>query len=225
MGKISFSLCGYKGRMGQSIRQVAAAFDTPIEILPFVWNMDAKVDAVIDFSSGEGFDSALSWCLKTKTPLVSGTTGLGAGLETQLSEAQKSIPVLWSPNMSIGVQWLKSVLAAASSVERHFQFQIEEVHHQHKKDAPSGTALLLQGALEKAVGRDLPAPVSIRGGGVFGVHKVWAMGEDEVITLEHQALNRTVFARGAVMAALWLKDQSAGRYEMADVLGLRGLGG
>jgi 4-hydroxy-tetrahydrodipicolinate reductase len=101
-------------------------------------------------------------------------------------------------------------------------FQIEEFHHNKKVDKPSGTALWLQEALEKVVGKSIPEPLAIRGGGIFGVHRVHAMTDEETLTFEHQALNREVFARGALVAAKWIKNRPAGLYKMTDVLSTEG---
>ena len=100
-----------------------------------------------------------------------------------------------------------------------FDFQIEELHHNRKKDNPSGTAITLQNELAAVTKTQPPKPIGIRGGGIFGVHKVWAMSDEEVLCFEHQALNRTVFARGAVRAAQWLvKKKKSGLYSMKEVL-------
>lgn len=109
------------------------------------------------------------------------------------------------------------MLAQFSRLEG-YDFQIEELHHNRKKDKPSGTALFLQEKLQSAVGSPLEAPVAIRGGGIFGIHRVWAMGQEETITLEHTAMNRRVFARGALKAATWLLGRPPGFYSMDDVL-------
>ncbi|WP_374029484.1 4-hydroxy-tetrahydrodipicolinate reductase [Bdellovibrio bacteriovorus] len=125
--------------------------------------------------------------------------------------------MLWSSNMSLGVAVLNEALKSLSAIS-HFDFQIEELHHNKKKDKPSGTAITLQENLEKAVGRELPEALAIRGGGIFGVHKIYAMSDEEVLTFEHTALNRTVFAKGAVQAAEWLVKQKPGLYQIRDVL-------
>ena len=119
--------------------------------------------------------------------------------------------------MSLGVAVLTEALEVFSKISQ-YDFQIEEFHHNRKKDRPSGTAKSLQEKLEHSVGRKLPEPVSIRGGGIFGVHKVHAMAEEEHLVFEHIALNRAVFARGAVEAAQWLCSKKKGFYSMRDVL-------
>jgi 4-hydroxy-tetrahydrodipicolinate reductase len=109
------------------------------------------------------------------------------------------------------------ILAAFQTV-RDWDFQIEEAHHSLKKDKPSGTALLLQEQLTKILGRPLPEPNAIRGGGIPGIHQIWAMGPDEAILLQHTAFQRRVFARGALQAGRWLFDKKRpGLYDLTDL--------
>jgi 4-hydroxy-tetrahydrodipicolinate reductase len=149
--------------------------------------------------------------------VVSGTTGIDAHQITALKKAAQKIPILWASNMSLGVAVVTEALEVFSRI-RQFDFQIEEFHHNRKEDRPSGTAKSLQQKLEQVVGRALPEAISIRGGGIFGIHKVHAMSEEEHIVFEHTALNRAVFARGAVEAAQWLCSKKKGYYSMRDVL-------
>lgn len=224
---------GARGRMGQEILQLwQQGFNEPAYLavgdgnkaLAKNWVKDLKdskcknVEIWIDFSSPSGFDKILSHCLENQAPLVSGTTGLEKNQFADLKKAAKKIPVLWAPNMSLGINILIKCLQSFSG-SRGFDFQIEEVHHKHKKDKPSGTALWIHKELQKAVGKKLDEPLALRGGGVFGIHKIWALSEEETITLEHQALNRRVFAKGAIEAALWLYKKNAGQYHMSNLLG------
>jgi 4-hydroxy-tetrahydrodipicolinate reductase len=182
-------------------------------------DLDAPgVDAVIDFSLPALTMEVIEWCVKNRKPLVSGVTGIESGHKKALESAAAMIPVLWAPNMSLGVAVLVRMLSQLSHLEG-FDFQIEELHHNKKKDKPSGTALFLQEKLTVAIGHEAPEPLAIRGGGIFGIHRVWAMGEEETITLEHTAMNRRVFARGALRATKWLLDKGPGLYRMDDVLG------
>lgn len=176
-----------------------------------------NVDVWIDFSSPASLESLLTTAIRLEQPVVCGTTGLQKKQMDLIKKASKKIPVLWSSNMSIGVAILARALEALKNQEA-YDYQIEEFHHSAKKDNPSGTALTLHKKLEAEVGRSLPKPIGIRGGGIYGIHKVWAMGAEEVLCFEHQALNRAVFARGAVRAAMWLKNQKPGLYSIADVL-------
>jgi 4-hydroxy-tetrahydrodipicolinate reductase len=175
-------------------------------------------DAVIDFSLPEATDDVISWCVSMKKPLVSGVTGISEAHRAAFTRAGEKISVLWAPNMSLGVAVLARVLAGLGKLEG-FEFQIEELHHSQKKDKPSGTALFLQERLEAAVGRECPDPLAIRGGGIFGIHRIWAMGAEETLTFEHTAMNRRVFARGALKAARWLINQPKGLYSLDDMLG------
>lgn len=223
MKKIKIGLLGATGRMGQEIARLLE--DTKgVQLILSVGSktkVDSdkaqSVDVWIDFSTPEVLEKALQTAVKNKQAYVCGTTGLSEKQKKSLEKAGKQIPVLWSPNMSLGVAVLNEALKVLGGLPR-FDFQIEEIHHIHKKDKPSGTALTLQQNLEKAVGRKLPEPLSIRGGGVFGVHKIFALSPEEVITFEHTALNRTVFARGAVQAAQWIAEQKPGFYTMKDCL-------
>lgn len=227
--KLQIIVHGARGRMGKSVCEVVQSGDR-MEVIagvsqggsPWVKHINEikpPVPAsavVVDFSSPEAFAHLLNWCQQTKTPLVSGTTGFDFDHQALLRQAAQVIPVLWSSNMSLGIHWLNRILSHLKELDG-FDIQVEEFHHRRKKDRPSGTALLLQETL-RTLTSSLPEPVSIRGGGIFGVHRVHVMSEDETICLEHQALNRTVFAKGAVVAAQWLIQQKAGLYSMNDVL-------
>jgi len=223
MKQLKVGLVGASGRMGKEIAQVIEnnsrctlfyAFDRGDK-----WDAKkaAGVDVWIDFSAPEALADVLKRAAENKTPVVSGTTGFSKKEKDLLQKYAQKIPVLWSSNMSMGVAVLNEALKALSAVS-HFDFQIEEIHHNRKKDKPSGTAITLQENLEKAVGKKLPEPLAIRGGGVFGVHKIYSMSDEEVLTFEHNALNRTVFAKGAVQAAEWLAKQKPGLYQIRDVL-------
>ncbi|KHD88587.1 MAG: dihydrodipicolinate reductase [Bdellovibrio sp. ArHS] len=223
MKKIKIGVVGPGGRMGQEIVSVVDA--NPRCELFYPLNRDekfdskkaAQVDVWIDFSSPEALKDVLKRAAEHKTPVVCGTTGFSKKEKDLLNKYSKKIPVLWSSNMSLGVAVLNEALKNLAAIS-HFDFQIEEIHHSRKKDKPSGTAITLQENLEKAVGKKLPEAVAIRGGGVFGVHKVYSMSDEEVLVFEHSALNRTVFAKGAVQAAEWLIKQKPGLYQIRDVL-------
>lgn len=189
-----------------------------ITLVDSVEKLDAKaVDIVIDFSLPALTDGVIAWCVSNKKPLVSGVTGISVEQKSKFTEAGKTIATLWAPNMSLGVAVLSRMLNELRNL-KDFEFQIEELHHKRKKDKPSGTALFLQEKLEAAIGTEAPEPLAIRGGGIFGIHRIWAMGEEETITLEHTAINRRVFARGAMKAAQWLISQKPGFYTLNDTL-------
>lgn len=223
MKKLKVGLVGASGRMGKEIAVVLEQ-STDCELFyPLLrkekvdFKKASKVDVWIDFSTPEAFAGVLELAAKYKTPVVCGTTGFSAKEKTLLKKYSKQFPLLWASNMSMGVAVLNEALKSLSAIS-NFDFQIEEIHHNRKKDKPSGTAITLQENLTQAVGKKLPDPVAIRGGGVFGVHKIFAMSDEEVLTFEHSALNRTVFAKGAVRAALWLARQKPGLYQIRDVL-------
>lgn len=223
MKKIKVGLVGSAGRMGKEISAVIEANPrcelayTPLRGEKWDGKKAAAVDVWIDFSSSEALKDVLKKASEHKTPVVCGTTGFSKKEKDLLKQYSKKIPVLWSSNMSLGVAVLNEALKSLAAIS-HFDFQVEEIHHNRKKDRPSGTAITLQENLEKAVGKKLPDALAIRGGGVFGVHKIFAMSDEEVLTFEHTALNRTVFAKGSVQAAEWLVKQKPGLYQIRDVL-------
>lgn len=176
-----------------------------------------ELHVVIDFSTPELLEKTIEFCLKQKVPLVSGTTGLSSDQLSKLEAAAKTIPVLWAPNMSLGVAVLKKALNVFKTIS-HFDFQVEEWHHRHKKDSPSGTAVMLKTELEKIIEKSTPPTMVMRAGGIYGVHKIYAASDEEIIQFEHTAINRTVFARGALTAARWIIKQKPGSYSMSDIL-------
>ena len=174
-------------------------------------------DLLIDFSLAKSFDKVLLFCKKNKLPLVSGVTGLSERQQKKLKLAAKVIPILWSPNMSLGVATLRKALRSLQSMQ-DYDAQIIEWHHRNKKDSPSGTAVVMHNDLKQLKLKSLAKPVGIRGGGIFGTHKVYFMSNDETLVFEHKANGRSVFATGAVKAALWLAKRKPGLYTMEDVL-------
>lgn len=231
MKNLKVGVVGASGKMGKELCQVIQ----DAGLTPFLgmyntrkpegflnvansW-LDKKTQDVelwIDFSLPEAFDQAMKAMMKLKKPIVSGTTGLSVSQKELLNEAATLSPVLWSSNMSVGVAFVNKILSQFKDI-KDFDFQIEELHHRHKKDAPSGTAKTMQENLEAAVGKKVSPTLSIRGGGIFGVHRIWAMSDQEVITIEHQALNRKVFAEGALKAGLSLLNKGPGLYSMKDI--------
>lgn len=219
--QIKIALAGSSGRMGREIQALAVKeFSVAAEVNgPKDWSKvkAENVDVVVDFSTPDGLEEALRWAVAEKKPFVSGTTGLTEKVFKSLEKAGSKIPVLYSANMSMGIAALSAMLSNLKALG-DWDFQIEEAHHNQKKDKPSGTALLLQRELEKVLGRKIPEPNAVRGGGIPGIHQVWVMGEDEALTLQHTAFNRKVFARGALNAARWLFDKKQpGFYELSDL--------
>lgn len=226
-------VCGADGRMGRELLrlaengnklQVVASVDSKFKnngknkFSTLAEFTEPQVDVLIDFTVASQFSSILKWCLKNEIALVSGTTGLTNKDKEEMTVASKKIPIFWAPNMSMGVSFVAYLLERYSQIS-NFDFKISETHHKDKKDKPSGTAIFLQTALEEAIGRKIKTPESIREGDVFGDHKIIASTESEEIILEHKALNREVFARGALSAVTWLAGQKPGLYNMKNLLG------
>jgi 4-hydroxy-tetrahydrodipicolinate reductase len=174
-------------------------------------------DVVIDFSSALATRENLRACRAARKPLLIGTTGFADELESEFVAAARDIPLLIAPNTSPGVTLLIELARTAARTLTGFDISITETHHREKRDAPSGTALALAAAI-----REGQIPISsVREGDVVGEHTVRFSGAGEQLCLTHRALERSIFARGALAAALWLSSQPAGRYEMRDVMGFK----
>lgn len=205
---------------------------------PAVLARDA--DVLVDFSSPAALEAHLAAARAADTPIVVGTTGLREVHHAMIDAAAREIAVLQTGNTSLGVTLLAQLVReAAARLDVDWDIEIAEMHHRHKIDAPSGTALLLGSAAADGRGTTLAAAsvseragltgersegtigfASLRGGSVIGDHSVIFAGEGERIELVHRADGRAIFARGAIRAALWLAGQPPGRYAMAEVLGL-----
>jgi len=202
----------------------------PEDDLDVVWyatltEVDAVVDLLIDFTLPGGTQAAARWCAANRVALLSGTTGLHDADKAALKDAALKVPVLWAPNMSHGVALMTALVRqAAYAIDNDAQVTVEDVHHVHKLDAPSGTALALAASVKAGrgdrAGAD-PEFSSIREGEVIGEHTVRFALPDEVLEITHKALDRDVFARGALKAAQWLVGQPPGYYSTGDWLGLR----
>jgi 4-hydroxy-tetrahydrodipicolinate reductase len=220
---LTIGVVGASGKMGQEVLSVLKARGLsgfPISRKDLKASA-AQLSGLIDFSVAEATPEVVAFALKENLHVVSGTTGPGV-LEAWTTASSK-IPILWSANMSLGVAVLKKSLESLRALESQaFDFQVEEVHHNQKKDAPSGTALALQAQLKKSLGEkqieNLKDPVSMRLGGIFGEHQVHAVSQDEHLTFSHRALSRRVFAEGAVTAALWLQKKEKGLYTLESLL-------
>jgi 4-hydroxy-tetrahydrodipicolinate reductase len=220
---VKICLAGATGKVGQELLRIANE-SSDFEVTEYLQRKgklrklsSGKVDVLIDFTLPAFFDECLKYAVKNKVAFVSGTTGLTSRQKENLKKASKIIPVLWASNMSMGICVLNKMLEALSAI-KNYDFYVEETHHIHKKDAPSGTALTLQENLEKAINKKTKNVFSLRGGGVFGQHRVIALGTEEVLILQHDALNRTVFARGALACAKWIARKNKGLYSIEDVL-------
>lgn len=174
----------------------------------------------IDFSAPAGTENFVASALKHKKPIVIGTTGLSNDQQAEIQEAAKKIPIVYSPNMSVGVNLLFKLAAmAAKTLGKEYQIEISETHHIHKKDKPSGTAKKIGEIVEK-IRNEKPAIESIREGEVIGDHTIVFGSDMEHLAIMHRAVDRKVFAAGALKAARWIIGKSPGLYTMADVLGL-----
>ncbi len=200
-----------------------------------------QFDVLIDFTNPVATLEQLALCQQYAKPVVIGTTGLDAAQTELIAAAATQIPVVFAPNMSIGVNLCFKLLDMTARVLGDtVDVEIVEAHHRHKKDAPSGTALRMGDIVAAATGRELSEVAvfgregltgereqrtigfaTVRAGDVVGEHSVWFAGPGERIEISHKASGRMAFAQGAARAALWLAGQSAGLFDMQDVLGLR----
>lgn len=205
---------GLNGRMGQEIQTILGA--TSKSNLKLVKQMK-QADVIIDFSSPEGLSALVKEVKDLKCALVSGTTGSSKKQSDELRALSHSKAVLWSSNFSPGLWMFREALKAFKYADG-FDFAMDEVHHTAKKDNPSGTALTLHKDLESITTSKITKPIGKRIGGVFGIHTVQAASPNEILRFEHMALNRRVFAQGALDAALWIVNQDAGLYSMDDFM-------
>jgi len=196
-------------------------------------------DIVIDFSLPEACEILLEQAIKTPKPLVIGTTGLSNHQLNLLKQASDIMPILYATNMSLGVALLNKLVYQASSALEGFDIEIVEMHHRHKKDAPSGTALTLSESAASGRGLDINkvrvsgrdgnigertkdeiAVMALRGGDIVGRHTVGFYNDGEFIELNHTATSRNTFSKGAIRAGKWLADQEKGLYSISDCLEL-----
>ncbi|PIU54876.1 MAG: 4-hydroxy-tetrahydrodipicolinate reductase [Deltaproteobacteria bacterium CG07_land_8_20_14_0_80_38_7] len=242
--KIKIVVSGARGRMGALIVKLIKESDDLIftgeaeEACPLDLVVE-KADVVVDFSTPAATVANTEIASLAEKPMVIGTTGLIPEQEAQLKKASERIPIVYAPNMSIGVNLLWKLVAEAVNVlNPKFKIDIIEEHHIHKKDMPSGTAKKIMSIIEQnrrynkddiLVCKDrLPEKdkrkalnvCSIRQGETIGDHKIIFSSDSEIIEISHKALGREVFAEGALTACRWIKDKPKGLYSMNDVLGL-----
>ncbi len=196
-------------------------------------------DVVIDFSLPEACETLLESAMKTPKPLVIGTTGLNTHQLNLLKQASEIMPILYATNMSLGVALLNKLVYQASAALEGFDIEIVEMHHKHKKDAPSGTALTLGESAAKGRGLDLDkvrisgrdgnigertkdeiGVMALRGGDIVGRHTVGFYNDGEFIELNHTATSRSTFSKGALRAGGWLVGKEAKLYTIGDCLEL-----
>ena len=244
---IQLLVTGKSGRMGQAVIQaadqepavlVSATHDAGENLAAAI----AQANTVIDFTIHKFTRELLDAALKNGTHLVIGTTGHTDDERAAIREASKTLPIVYAPNFSVGVNtlfWLTRKAAQILTQDR-FDIEVTEMHHRHKIDAPSGTARRLLEILNEETGTTYeddiahgrfgnvgPRPPreigmhTLRGGDVVGDHTVMFAADGERVELTHKASSRMTFAAGAVRAAVWLYDKPPGIYDMQDVLGLK----
>lgn len=225
---IKIVVTGAAGRMGQRVIALASK-EKDLKIVGEVDIGDSleaiisQGDVLIDFSSTEATIPNLTIAARAKKAAVIGTTGHTPEQKKAIEKIASEIPIVVAPNMSLGVNVMWKILAeAARALGEAYPVSVREVHHIHKKDKPSGTALEIVRVLSKALG--IPSekiPVeSVREGEVVGDHAVVFRGPEETLEITHRAFSRDTFAIGALRAAKWVVGKKPGLYSMADVLGI-----
>ncbi len=243
-------LCGACGKMGGNVLSLLTDDTTahvvcgvdlyPREIGIPVYksfeNVTETADVIIDFSSAENLRERLNYAKANKLGIVLASTGFSADDLALIDEYAKEIAIFKTANLSLGVNLMQALVKAAAQVLGDgFDVEIIEKHHNLKKDAPSGTALMLAASLnevfdekkeivngrEGLVGARTKKEIgmhAVRGGTIVGEHEVMFAGDDEIITISHSARSKRVFAVGAIRAAKFLRGKPAGKYEMKDLL-------
>lgn len=242
---IRILLSGAAGRMGKAIAEAAGNYSDikithKVDVVQGFENIDEiadnDVDIAVDLSSREGFKKALSWAVSHKKPLVVGTTGLTEDDHAAIDKAAKEIPVLQASNLSKGVNIMFEILRSAAKFTHDADIEIMEMHHNKKKDAPSGTALEMgkiiseiqsERSLSRRDGRSGMVGAreaneigyhAIRCGDVVGEHTAIFGFTGERIEISHKSGSRSVLAEGALSAARFIIGKKAGRYSMRDVI-------
>ena len=268
MEKIRIAVAGVSGRMGRTLIEaiteaedmaLAAALDQPasaylgrdagelvgapcgVVVGDDIDAALAGVDCLIDFTRPEGTLAHLDACRRRGVHLVIGTTGFTTEGKLAIQEAARDIPIVFAPNMSVGVNLVFRLIdVAARALASGYDVEIIEAHHRHKVDAPSGTALRMGEVAAEALGRALAACAvygrqghpgersastigfsTVRGGDIVGDHTVLFAGTGERIEISHKAASRAPYATGALRAARFMRGRARGLFDMQDVLGLR----
>ena len=258
MGKIKLAITGCMGRMGQqliktakkdkSIRLVSLTENILIKrkvcgIMPELNTEKAlnKADVVIDFTSPECTFEVLKIASKLKKRVIIGTTGFSKNEEELIKKFSKRIPILKAGNMSLGINLLMYLTEiTSSSLGNNYLSKVFEVHHKHKKDYPSGTALMLGKGVASGKNKDFYKMIgkkflnkknfpygrkinfnSIRKGEVIGEHEVTFSSGKEIITLNHEAFDRALYSEGAITAAKWIMNKKQGLYSMRNLLNFK----
>ncbi len=235
---IKLGIAGVCGKMGRRIYELALQDRSTFEVgftlerkgIPEIGRDLGKIkissnpdgifliDVFVDFTLPEASEEHLDYVARHKKPLVLGTTGMSDAQVKKVEEVAKLVPVVYTPNMSVGVNVLfRALPEIARALGPEYSVEIVEAHHKMKKDAPSGTAKKMAQVIKEATGKDISMH-SIRLGDIFGDHTVVFCGNSERIEIKHQAHSRDLFAIGALKAAKWVADKPAGLYTMQDVL-------
>lgn len=237
-------LSGAKGRMGIAIRDQAATANFPIAGAIDIGDEPADFiqacDVVIDFSHHTATAPLVALAAANSKAIVIGTTGHSEEEKHQILQHRSEIPIVWAGNYSVGVNLLFYLTQKAAEIlGKDYHPEVLELHHCHKKDAPSGTALNLAEAIQAApdfqqsplrhgregvTGERDPSEIgmhAIRGGEIVGEHTAFFIGPNDRIELTHRASDRGIFASGALRAAAWAATRAPGLYNMRDVLGFK----
>ena len=258
MGKINLAITGYMGRMGQQLIK-SATKDKSIKLVALTENklMKKKIfgikpelnnekslgkaDVIIDFTIPKCTFEVLKIAAKLKKKVVIGTTGFTKKEEELIKMFSRKIPILKAGNMSLGINLLMYLTEiASSSLSNNYLSKVFEVHHKHKKDYPSGTALMLGKGIATGKNKDFYKMMgkkylnkkkfpygskinfnSIRKGEIIGEHEVTFSSGKEIITLNHEAFDRALYSEGAITAAKWLKNKKPGLYSMRSLLNFK----
>lgn len=236
---IKLGIAGVAGKMGRRIFDLACqnkAFEVALALEKKGTSLIGKelgrikissssdglflVDVFIDFTIPEATEANLEYVARYKKPAVIGTTGLSDAQLAKIEEVSRLVPIVYSPNMSVGVNVLFSILPElAKKLGPDYSVEIVEVHHKAKKDAPSGTAKKLAQVIADKTNKEIQIH-AVRLGDIVGDHTIIFVGNSERIEIKHQAHTRDLFALGALKAAQWVYGKPAGLYSMHDVLGL-----
>ncbi|MEA4877093.1 dihydrodipicolinate reductase C-terminal domain-containing protein [Aminobacterium sp. MB27-C1] len=208
-----YGLVGASGRMGQEIQKAFAGHMLSLTVDINGEKYTDKPQVIVDFSSRLALPRTIELCHQHSAGLVIGTTAITADDITLLQELGEEVPVVQSFNFSVGINMLKVILRQFAPYLADWDIEISETHHNKKKDAPSGTALLLK----EATGRNCETH-SLRMGGVPGDHSVFFANEGEILEFTHRALSRSVFALGALRAAEFVLSAEPGFYSFEEVV-------
>lgn len=219
--RLRIMLSGARGAMGQAVERCCSEAGDVAVVARYDkvdgFGGQPLGDVVLDVSHHSRLPHLIEFASDHGLPLLVGTTGLSDALHAELLATSKTIPVCWARNFSLGAQLLIQMAVLSSKRLKGSSLKLTETHHQHKKDAPSGTALMIQQAIEAAGGGSVEIS-SVREGEVIGTHSLRIVGREETLTLTHEVTDRAVFARGALTLAQQLSMKPPGWYVASDLL-------